>query len=179
MHFSVNRIYHVQEELKMKRLTLITLLSLMILSSGLIAGKGESAFGTVYLDNLSTGEPEFLKEHISKGPLILSFWATYCVPCAQEMPELQKLATKHSGVTLIFVNIDESKNLGLVKQRVKEWGVTQTVLMDKFQITVKKYTPKMKVPSTFLIKDGNIAYSSLGYNEKTIAKLEKEIQKLK
>ena len=44
----------------------------------------------------------------SKGPLIVNFWATYCVPCLKEIPSFQQMANqfKGKGVKLLLVSID-------------------------------------------------------------------------
>jgi len=44
----------------------------------------------------------------SKTPLIVNFWATFCVPCIQEMPYFQEMARqyKSENVSLVFVSLD-------------------------------------------------------------------------
>lgn len=44
----------------------------------------------------------------SKGPLIVNFWATFCIPCMQEMPHFQQMAEKYKaqGVSILFVSLD-------------------------------------------------------------------------
>lgn len=41
----------------------------------------------------------------SKEPMIVNFWATYCVPCLKEMPYFQEQA-KSKKITLLLVSID-------------------------------------------------------------------------
>src|SRR6266496_4829022 len=47
----------------------------------------------------------------SKTPLIVNFWATFCVPCIQEIPYFQELTQKYKSkdVSLIFVSLDLKK----------------------------------------------------------------------
>jgi thiol-disulfide isomerase/thioredoxin len=51
-----------------------------------------------------------LKSYIDKSdhPLIINFWATYCLPCIHEIPYFQTEANKHrdDGVELILVSLD-------------------------------------------------------------------------
>ena len=44
----------------------------------------------------------------SKGPLIVNFWATYCIPCIEEIPYFQQVANKYktAGVSLLLVSLD-------------------------------------------------------------------------
>lgn len=44
----------------------------------------------------------------SKTPLIVNFWATFCIPCIEEIPYFQKLVKKHQedSVKLLLVSLD-------------------------------------------------------------------------
>jgi thiol-disulfide isomerase/thioredoxin len=44
----------------------------------------------------------------SQGPMIINFWATYCVPCVEEIPYFQEEVKKHEkdGVKLLLVSLD-------------------------------------------------------------------------
>jgi len=44
----------------------------------------------------------------TKGPMIVNFWATFCVPCLQEIPYFQELAKKYKpeGISILFVSLD-------------------------------------------------------------------------
>lgn len=41
-------------------------------------------------------------------PMILNFWATWCEPCRDEMPEISELSTAHPDITVLGVAIDEA-----------------------------------------------------------------------
>lgn len=44
----------------------------------------------------------------SDGPLIVNFWATFCIPCIEEIPHFQKMTEKYKkeGVKLLLVSLD-------------------------------------------------------------------------
>ena len=44
----------------------------------------------------------------SKTPLIVNFWATFCIPCIEEIPYFQETVKKYKkeNVTLLLVSID-------------------------------------------------------------------------
>ncbi len=88
--------------------------------------------------------------------VMLNFWATWCPPCRLEMPHLQavsgELAAK--GVVLLAVNIGE--NPALVKEFIKQYGYTFTVLLDMDYDVAGKYNVE-SIPVTYFIdKDGVI-----------------------
>jgi len=41
----------------------------------------------------------------SKGPMIINFWATYCVPCLKEIPHFQEQA-KAKKISLLLISLD-------------------------------------------------------------------------
>jgi len=44
----------------------------------------------------------------SKTPLIVNFWATFCIPCIKEIPYFQEMTRKYKsqGVSLLLVSLD-------------------------------------------------------------------------
>ena len=125
-------------------------------------------------------EPIFFEEYVKKKPLIINFWATYCIPCKKEMPELQELAKESPNVQLIFINIDSAKERDKIKSFLSEANITETVLLDIYQVAAKAYLPSLEVPATFLIgSDGLIKYKTIGYTEKTIKTLRQRVPSMK
>ena len=117
-----------------------------------------------------------------KGNTIVSFWATYCVPCKKEIPQLVELQRKHGEarkLALVFVNIDkEGKDKALPV--LKELGVENECLYDMYQLTAKKYIPDLKIPAVFLIdRRGEIVFQAVGESAETMRLLEKAIEGLK
>ncbi|MDY6970097.1 MAG: TlpA disulfide reductase family protein [Spirochaetota bacterium] len=117
-----------------------------------------------------------------QGNFILSFWASYCVPCKKEIPqivELEKKYGKKKNFKLVLVNINK-EGKEKAKPVLKQLGVTNECLLDIYQITAKKFIPKLKIPAVFLItKKGNIVFDAIGESEKNIQNLKKAILKLK
>jgi len=109
-------------------------------------------------------------------PLVISFFASYCVPCKREIPQVLELEKKLPGkFNLVFINIDkEGKDKAL--EFLNGISVRRECLLDIYQQTAKKFIPDLKVPALFLIdKKGSILFEAVGDKNDTIPKLERAI----
>jgi peroxiredoxin len=102
-----------------------------------------------------------------RGPVLISFWATWCLPCAKELPHLQKLADAYAdrGVTVLAVSVDAPASAAGVAAFVRRYGFTMPVLLDSESRVVALYNPRLTLPFTVLIdKGGRIAHVHQGYS---------------
>ncbi|MBF0429639.1 MAG: TlpA family protein disulfide reductase [Fibrobacteria bacterium] len=104
-----------------------------------------------------------IKNIIGKKNIIVAFWATYCIPCREEMPQLERLAKKYDDdVSLLLVSVDKRKK-GLVSGYIRRHGIRSIVLLDVYKQTLERYKVD-KIPALFLIdKSGEIVFKSSGY----------------
>lgn len=125
--------------------------------------KGKSAIN-FKLESIDGGQVELSKLY-GKGPILISFWATWCKPCIEEMTELNKIyeELKDKGFNLLAVSTDNEKTIAKVKPFVKSRGYNFTVLLDKNSEVARKYYAQQIPYSVLLDKDGKIVQSHLGY----------------
>jgi thiol-disulfide isomerase/thioredoxin len=116
---------------------------------------------------------------LKERPVVVSFFASYCLPCKRETPALLELEKKYPGkFTLLLINIDrEGKSKAL--EFLNEVGINRPCLLDMYQETAKKYIPDLKIPAVFLVdKKGNIIFEIIGEKPDSIKKLEEKVKKL-
>ena len=143
-------------------------------------GAGDDGFGTVDLPdarnftslapNARDGRaaPDFLLPQLNGDPvrlsdlqgqpLIVNFWASWCVTCRSEVPDLINLydAYKDKGLLLLGVNLRETE--GAASRFVNEFGINYPIVFDRDGDVAGTWRiggPNQGVPSTYFIdRDG-------------------------
>jgi len=88
--------------------------------------------------------------------VFLNFWATWCPPCKNEMPEIQKLYEETKDTDLVIVAVEIGEPLSEVKSFIDDNKYTFKVLLDSDQSVATKYNITSIPTSYFIDVDGNI-----------------------
>ncbi len=104
----------------------------------------------------------------NNNPIIISFWATWCKPCKQELENIHEVYEdwqEETNVKLIAISIDDSRNSAKIKPMVDAKGWEYEIYQD----SNREFASKMGVnpiPHTFLL-DGNknIIYEHVTYSD--------------
>ena len=144
--------------LRLLRVAIVGTLILLVLSacdSGPRAGLGPGdSPPELELTDL-TGSPVTLKNFAGKV-LLLNFWASWCAPCIDEMPELERLyqALKNEGFVVVAIGVeDTAEELAKIQQRLK---LSFPILLDKEGNAKSRYRLAGFPESFFVNRSGQI-----------------------
>jgi thiol-disulfide isomerase/thioredoxin len=94
-------------------------------------------------------------------PLLLNFWATWCIPCRQELPALQRFAGDQDGRWSVL-GLDELENAKDVRAFAGPLGVTYPLAVDGDGSIAQRYRVQ-GLPTSFVIDaQGIIRQTHLG-----------------
>jgi len=117
------------------------------------------------------------KELLGEKNLVVSFFATWCVPCAKEIPELIKMS-KELGADFQFILVDVNEKRDLVKKHVDEKGITLQVILDKYGKVFESFSGVTLPLLVVIDKKGKITYHHTGYVKGDENKLKKHLKTL-
>lgn len=94
--------------------------------------------------------------------VVLNFWGTYCPPCREEMPALQRQADKWSAADVVVIGMNVAENQVTVKSFLNQYGIRFPVLLDE-KDEIRKSYGVLQYPTTFFLKpDGTIDQIKVG-----------------
>jgi DsbE subfamily thiol:disulfide oxidoreductase len=172
--------------------TVLVFVSILAIAFLLISCKGKQEkasaveSGKIYAKNFSLpsldGNEKIDLKDFKGEPIVINFWASWCGPCREEMPFLQKTWNEYKDKGIVFLGInvlDEEKN---AKDFLNSFGISYINLKDSNGETANSYSV-VALPATFFIdKQGKIVRRNYGAfvgstNEKSFINSIEEIDK--
>jgi len=109
------------------------------------------------------GKTQYLTDYIGTGKVVvMSFWATWCQPCRQELGVLEKLYRKHKeeGLEILAVNSDGNDSQAGVRSFVVQQGWSFPVVLDTETRVASLYNPRKAMPMMHIFdRQGKVVYS--------------------
>lgn len=99
------------------------------------------------------------------SPVILNFWASWCVPCREEMPTLQRVYELHNpdGLVVLGINQTFADDLDTARAFVQELALTfPNVRDDNGDVSGSIYRVMGLPTSVFISEDGEIVHVQVG-----------------
>lgn len=139
-----------------------------------LLGKPAPSFETTDVD----GKPVDLKANLGKNVILLDFWATWCGPCVQAMPQVDEAAKKFADKGLVFYAVNAGEEAAAIKEFLASAKLEVPVVLDAKNEIGQAYKVE-GIPQTLLIgKDGKVQVVHVGFNGQLGKMLTKEIEAL-
>lgn len=92
-------------------------------------------------------------------PLLVNFWASWCTPCRQEMPDIVRAAEAYRDRGLVIVAVNLQENAGQVREFADEFGMDFPIPIDRSGQVAGAWRiggPVEGIPSSYFIDDGGV-----------------------
>ncbi|MCS6856866.1 MAG: TlpA family protein disulfide reductase [Sandaracinaceae bacterium] len=100
--------------------------------------------------------------------LIVDFWASWCKPCAEAMPHLDRLFTSYSDRGLRVIGVSQDESEAGVRMFLRRVRVSFPVVLDATHEVAGRYGPS-HMPTTFFVdRKGSIRYIHTGFRAQDV-----------
>ena len=126
------------------------------------------------------GSKTTIHELVKDGPIMIDFWATWCVPCKKVMKFLDEYHQEYSdeGFKVLMINQDTPRSLGKVKSYIRSQNHQFLVSLDPNKALAKKLNG-LVMPTLILVdKGGAIKWRHQGYVPGEEVEIQKQIKEL-
>lgn len=142
----------------------VFLAGILVLMAQPFIGDGEAAtqMPSFELEDVVTGDAIASSSFQGKS-LLVTFWATWCPPCIQEIPNLIKLQNEYSatGFSVVAISVDQEK--GVVQKMVNRKEINYPVMMADKSVT-RDFGGVYGIPTSFLVsKKGTVVKKYSGF----------------
>ncbi|MFT4800186.1 MAG: peroxiredoxin [Candidatus Azotimanducaceae bacterium] len=111
----------------------------------------------------SMGGQNLRLEEFRGQVVLINFWASWCGPCRQEMPILQKIHERYEplGFTVLGINVDDNQEKA--RKIAERLNLNFPLLLDTGQFVSEAYDVNAMPYSVLVSRDGKINYIHRGY----------------
>jgi thiol-disulfide isomerase/thioredoxin len=110
--------------------------------------------------------------------VIIDFWASWCAPCKEEMPVLERLYKKYKSKGLVIVGVSVDQDVANVRSFLKQLPVSFPIVHDGEHKVADRFKPP-RMPSSYVVdRKGIVRYVHGGFRSEDAQKLETEVVSL-
>jgi len=164
----------------MKKTTILSLGLIFILTLNL-QSQNVKTLPKVNVKDLKGNTIDFSTIRNGDKPMIIDFWATWCVPCIRELNNIHKVYEqwqKETGVKFIAVSIDDARSSKKVAPFVAGRGWKFEFYLDE-NSDLKRAMGVTNPPHTFIVNSrGEIVWEHAGYAEGGEEEIIKKVREL-
>lgn len=109
---------------------------------------------------------------IGKGPVVLEFWASWCIPCQQLMPRVDTAFAQFGDrVAFVGVNVGLNESVPAIRAWLDRYHPGFHVLYDSAATAVRAYDVQATSTVFIIGRDGRVAYAGVGAAQELSAAL--------
>lgn len=121
-----------------------------------IAGEYENSFT---LEDIK-GDEVALSD-FSSDVIVLNFWATWCPPCREEIPDFIAVYNNYKDEGVQFIGVS-NEDIATIKDFASEYGINYILLVDRNSVITNQWGIRA-IPTTFILDgNGQIIYKNVG-----------------
>lgn len=110
-----------------------------------------------------SGNPVLMKDVLKDDVVVVSFWATWCKPCQNELDALAEIEdTWADRLRVVAISIDDARSVARVRSTVKAKMWPYEVYTDENSELTKSLNIS-SIPFVMIVDDGKTVYSHTGY----------------
>jgi len=141
----------------LKRNFLITLMVFIIISFFIFTGC-KSSYGNFTLMDLDGNEISL--SDFNGKILILNFWATWCPPCREEIPNFVEVYNEYESKDVQFIGVS-NEDISTLISFVEDYNISYPILIDNANV-MEKWEIRA-IPTTFVFdREGHIIFKNVG-----------------
>ena len=98
-----------------------------------------------------------------RGKVVLvNFWATWCEPCRDELPSMQRLEQRLAGQPFVVLAVNADEPEARIRKFLSQAALDFTVLLDPEMRAAREWKARI-LPASFVVdRDGRVRYSARG-----------------
>ncbi len=139
--------------------------TLAVFFIGFTAMAQQSRLPNLTLKNLDGTNVTMSKYNNTEHPVIISFWATWCGPCINELTTIHNVYQDWQdelGIELVAVSIDDARTKRRVKPMVSGKGWEYEIVLDENH-DLKRALNVVNVPYTLVVYKGEVIFEHSNY----------------
>jgi len=110
--------------------------------------------------------------------VIVDFWASWCAPCREEMPVLERLHQRYAERGLVIVGVSQDRAPSNIREFLASNPVSFPIVHDADHDVAQRFGPP-RMPSSYVIdRAGTVRYVHAGFRASDAALLEREVREL-